>query len=137
MNKKAQHLSEMALIFTTVMMVLGGMQLYVKRGLNAKLKKGIDLGTELAQMAVADYKPIMSDEEDMASYDDSDEVLLQYETYQKQEITESKSKSASADAALNNWTGDDSGLNIHTTYSSSEMKKASRTGFDREVDNIW
>lgn len=53
--KKAQTLSEMTIMIVVVLSALAGMQVYVKRGIQAKVKSGIDFGVGLANKAIEKY----------------------------------------------------------------------------------
>ncbi|MFH1768022.1 MAG: hypothetical protein ABH858_02535 [Candidatus Omnitrophota bacterium] len=48
-NRKGQSITEYAILFGIIIGALAGMQVYVKRGFNAKLKKGTDLYTGISE----------------------------------------------------------------------------------------
>lgn len=127
-KKKAQHFGELALLFALVVLSISAMQLYVKRGLQARMRAGIDAGVTIAQNAIADSDFVLDEEIDSA---DDGTILTQYEPYYKDEFVSFESANAGKEQ---NIAGDKF---AHESWSRSRLTQYGVSRFNSTTDDVW
>lgn len=89
-RRKAQTLAEKAVLMSIVIAAIFSMQIYVKRGLQAKLKTGISAGVGLANEAIPEFESVFQQEDHYVYYllrcvDD-----CQVQTYNQTQVEEAQ-----------------------------------------------
>jgi len=112
---KAQTLSEVSLLLMLTVSIILGMQVYVKRSLQARYKSSVDAAVELATSLAGSS-------------------LKQYEPYYEDTTSDSTSKYLNIDTAK--YEGADRKI-AAGQYFQSEGRISSVKGVDFDEDDIW
>ena len=124
-KKRAQYLAEMVIVISLVVAALVGIQTYMRRGLQAKIKAGVDAGVSMAQAGVAGFVPPLN-----GTYIEPTADLAQYEPYYTNEVSNVTMKQASSEKYTAGHTVQESrGRTSATSYSTS--------GFNTSTDQKW
>lgn len=76
--KNAQYLAETVIVISIVIAAIIGMQTYVRRSVQANMKKGIDLGVQTAQINIDQFNTTSNQS---SYFPVSSKPLMQYEAY--------------------------------------------------------
>lgn len=128
---KAQYLSELAILLAIVILALTGMQSYMRRGMQAKLKAGIDAGVELGHSNLDSLRFPTS----QGGVSGNITNLTQYEPYYVDETAMFNAQSAEKELVAPQT---DKKVKItQQTHTRSGVKSKSKTSFDRTMDKEW
>lgn len=134
-KKKAQHLAELSLLIAVVFTAFTGMQIFVKRSLQAKAKSSIDSGITLAQKVI----PAMQMPLEFPRSEEEDAVILkQYEPYYQDEETVMDSESMQVEENFGIEKGAAGNARfVSETYSKSGLEQQAIKSFDKRSDVVW
>ena len=123
--KKGQYLAEAVILIGLVVAAAVGIQTYMRRGLQAKIKNSVDAGVGMAQAGVAGFAPPLNQ-----TYTVSTADLPQYEPYYTDEVTNLSMKQSAVQKVS-------SGVAAQESRSRTSATSYSTSGFNTSVDRKW
>jgi hypothetical protein len=120
-----QYLAEIVILISLVVAAIVGIQTYMRRGLQAKFKDGVDAGVTMAQAGVAGFAPPID-----GAYMVTGPNLAQYEPYYTDEVTNLTMKQASSEKFS-------AGSAAQQSFSRVRASSYSSSGFNTSTDKKW